>query len=167
MRFMPEDYRGTHTAPTSESAPAHDLTVNGVYPADVYTRPDWYEQDVGLDEMRKIQRLKGNPNASITIYRAVPFDVAEEAKKTGSPAKYVFRSGDWVTTSQKYAKDHGDSALNGKYRIFSKRVKAKDIYTNGDSIFEWGYNPATEEEKTKKSKTKGNASAIANAAKLK
>jgi hypothetical protein len=167
MRFMPEDYRGTHTAPTSESAPAHDLTGNGVYPADVYTRPDWYEQDAGLEEMKKIKRLKGNPNASITIYRAVPVEVAEEARKTGSPSKYVFRSGDWVTTSKQYAKDHGDSALQGEYRIFSKSVKAKDIYTDGNSIFEWGYNPAMEEEKTKKSKTKGNASAIANAAKLK
>jgi hypothetical protein len=167
MRFMPEDYRGTHTAPTSESAPAHDLTGNGVYPADVYTRPDWYEQDAGLEEMKKIKRLKGNPNASITIYRAVPVEVAEEARKTGSPSKYVFRSGDWVTTSKQYAKDHGDSALQEKYRIFSKSVKAKDIYTDGNSIFEWGYNPAMEEEKTQKSKTKGNASAIANAAKLK
>jgi hypothetical protein len=167
MRFMPEDYRGTHTAPTSESAPAHDLTGNGVYPADVYTRPDWYEQDAGLEEMKKIKRLKGNPNASITIYRAVPVEVAEEARKTGSPSKYVFRSGDWVTTSKQYAKDHGDSALQEKYRIFSKSVKAKDIYTDGNSIFEWGYNPAMKEEKTQKSKTKGNASAIANAAKLK
>jgi hypothetical protein len=166
IRYMPEAYRGTHTAPTSESAPAHDLTGNGVYPADVYTRPDWYEQDAGLEEMKKIKRLKGNPNASITIYRAVPVEVAEEARKTGSPSKYVFRAGDWVTTSKQYAKDHGDSALQGKYRIFSKSVKAKDIYTDGNSIFEWGYNPATE-GKAKKSKTKGNSSAIANASKLK
>jgi hypothetical protein len=167
MRFMPEAYRGEHTAPTTESAPASDLTSNGVYPADVYTRPDWYEQDDGLEEMRKIQRLKGKPDSPVWIHRAVPLDVAEEAMKLDSPLSYVFRGGDWVTTSKQYAKDHGESALNGKYRVFSKRVKAKDIYTNGDSIFEWGYNPEETEKTTKKSTAKGNSSAIANAAKLK
>ena len=167
MRFMPESYRGEHTAPTTESAPASDLTSNGVYPADVYTRPDWYEQDDGLEEMRKIQRLKGKPDGPVWIHRAVPLDVAEEAMKSDTPLRYVFRGGDWVTTSKQYAKDHGESALNGKYRVFSKRVKAKDIYTNGDSIFEWGYNPEETEKTTKKSTAKGNSSAIANAAKLK
>jgi hypothetical protein len=167
MRFMPEGYRGEHTAPTTESAPASDLTSNGVYPADVYTRPDWYEQDDGLEEMRKIQRLKGKPDSPVWIHRAVPLDVAEEAMKSDTPLRYVFRGGDWVTTSKQYAKDHGESALNGKYRVFSKRVKAKDIYTNGDSIFEWGYNPEETEKTTKKSTAKGNSSAIANAAKLK
>jgi hypothetical protein len=141
MRFMPEDYRGEHTAPTTESAPAHDLTGNGVYPSDVYARPDWYEQDNGLEEMRKIQRLKGKPDSPVWIHRAVPLDVAKKAMKSDSPIGEVFKSGDWVTTSKTYAKDHGESALNGKYEVFSKRVKAKDIYTNGDSIFEWGYNP--------------------------
>lgn len=44
--------------------------------------------------------------------------------------------GDWVGITKQYAKDHGDSALDD-YKIISKKVKAKDIYTNGDSIHEW------------------------------
>ena len=35
----------------------------------------------------------------------------------------------------------GESALGGKYKILSKTVKARDIFTNGDSIHEWGYDP--------------------------
>jgi len=48
--------------------------------------------------------------------------------------------GDWVSITKQYAKDHGDSVLND-YKIISKKVQAKDIYTNGDSIHEWGYDP--------------------------
>lgn len=48
-------------------------------------------------------------------------------------------SGDWVTISKIYAKDHGLHALNGKYKILTKKVKASQIFTDGNSIHEWGY----------------------------
>jgi hypothetical protein len=140
------EYRGQHSAPGADSAPAFDLTGNSVYPKDVYDMPHWYESDLGLEEMRKIQRLRGNPDAPVWIYRAVPKDVYDEAMERGlkegvSPLSLLLKDGDWVTTSKQYAKDHGASALKGEYQIVSRRVKAKDIHTNGDSIFEWGYNP--------------------------
>ena len=127
------DYRGQHKAPTLEAASADDLTKNGIYPNDVYMRPDWYESGDGLREMWKIRQYRGNPDASLTIYRAIPKDVPRAVNQ-----------GDWVTTSRKYAKQHGESALNGDYKIVSKKVRAKDIFTKGDSIFEWGYNPSNE-----------------------
>jgi len=49
--------------------------------------------------------------------------------------------GDWVTINKNYAKQHGESALNGKYKIIQKKVTAKDIHTDGNSIHEWGYSP--------------------------
>ena len=49
--------------------------------------------------------------------------------------------GDWVTINKEYAKDHGASALDGNYKIISKKVKASDLFTNGDSIHEFGYDP--------------------------
>ena len=49
--------------------------------------------------------------------------------------------GDWVTTSKQYAKDHGESLFKDAYKIISKRVRASEIFTNGDSIMEWGYYP--------------------------
>ena len=50
-------------------------------------------------------------------------------------------AGDWVTLTREYAKDHGESALNGEYKIISQKVKAKDVFTNADSIHEFGYQP--------------------------
>ena len=49
--------------------------------------------------------------------------------------------GDWVTINRDYAKAHGEGALSGEYKIVTKKVKAKDLYTNGDSIHEFGYWP--------------------------
>ena len=49
-------------------------------------------------------------------------------------------NGDWVTTSKLYAKQHGEANLNNNYKIVTKTVKASQLYTDGNSIFEWGYN---------------------------
>lgn len=55
--------------------------------------------------------------------------------------KVTINVGDWVAVSKQYATNHGKTALNNKYRIISKTVPAKHVYTNGDSINEWGYDP--------------------------
>lgn len=47
--------------------------------------------------------------------------------------------GDWVTPIRDYAVEHGEAHLNGEYEILKKNVKAKHIFTNGDSWLEWGY----------------------------
>lgn len=49
--------------------------------------------------------------------------------------------GDWVTTVRGYALNHGRSTLGGDYKIVSKTVKAKDLYTDGNSPYEFGYDP--------------------------
>jgi len=48
-------------------------------------------------------------------------------------------SGDWVTVNKQYAKEHGESALGGNYKILSQKVPAKKLFTNADSIHEFGY----------------------------
>lgn len=127
---------GAHSPADAESgAPAWDLSGNGVYPEDVYG-PNGYRYYATGDERLDRQAygivmdLDGKPNASVKIYRAVN-------ATTGAG----IIAGDWVTTVRAYAKDHGDSALGGNYKIVSKTVTAKDIYTSGDSWLEWGYNP--------------------------
>jgi len=50
--------------------------------------------------------------------------------------------GDWVTINPAYAKFHGKSWLDNQYKVLSKTVMAKELYTNGDSIHEWGYWPS-------------------------
>lgn len=55
----------------------------------------------------------------------------------------AIKPGDWVTTVRKYAVDHGKSALNDLYRIESKSVRADELFTDGNSWLEWGYDPAS------------------------
>ena len=55
--------------------------------------------------------------------------------------KIKINQGDWVTINPEYAKFHGRSWLNNKFKVITKTVRAKDLYTNGDSIHEWGYWP--------------------------
>lgn len=128
-----ETYRGEHEAPMRDSgAPLHDL--KGTYPDDFYgpRGQEFYGVGDGSDAraMSIVRALKGRKNASVTVYRAVPKDVTAKISR-----------GDWVTIDKQYAKDHGDGALNGKYKIIQKTVRAKELFTNGDSIQEWGYDP--------------------------
>ena len=71
--------------------------------------------------------MKDNPDKTVTIYRSVPKEVKE------------INAGDWVTTTREYARDHMEGEKN--WHILSKKVKAKDIATDGNSIHEWGYDP--------------------------
>jgi len=55
--------------------------------------------------------------------------------------KFGINAGDWVTISREYSKEHGKSTLNGQYKIISKTVKASEVFTDGNSIHEQGYDP--------------------------
>ena len=50
-------------------------------------------------------------------------------------------SGDWVSISKEYSIEHGKSNLGSKFKILSKTVPAKTLFTDGNSIHEWGYQP--------------------------
>ena len=70
-------------------------------------------------------------------------DEEEKVKKSNDKVENIDRinPGDWVTIVRRYAKEHGQDNLNNKFRIISKKVKAKDVYTDGNSLAEWGYSP--------------------------
>ena len=125
-------YRMQHQAPDADyGAPAHDLSK--MFPADVYTHPHYY--DTGHADYypthSKIRAAQGNPEKKIRIYRALP---AEHAHKG-------FATGDWVSTSKEYARDHGRHHEDPKHDwpVISTTVPAKHIHTEGD-LMEWGYN---------------------------
>lgn len=129
-----ESYQGQHSAPMKDSgAPLNNITKDGYYPEDVYGPNGLRYYGTGDEKLDAaaysvIRQAQGNPFAQVKMYRAVPSD-----------APSVINNGDWVTTVRQYAKDHGDSALNGDYRIVSKTVPAKKLFTNGDSWLEFGY----------------------------
>jgi len=82
-----------------------------------------------------INSVKGNPDAEVTIYRAVP----NEKNIT------KINSGDFVTLSKRYADLHGaggygrDGTDSGK--VLELKVKVKDIYWDQNDVNEFGYFP--------------------------
>jgi len=63
--------------------------------------------------------------------------------------KYAINEGDWVTPNRKYAIDHGESNLGGNYKILSKKVRADELFTDANSIQEFGYSPRESTQLTK------------------
>ena len=124
-----------HPPASPESgSPLYDLTQNGTYPEDIYSSNGLRYYGSGEDVMDAtaysiISAAEGNPRHQITVYRAV--------EKYGKP----IQPGDWVTTVKQYAKEHGESTLKGDYKIVSKTVSARDLFTEGNSMLEYGYHP--------------------------
>lgn len=106
----------------------HDLEelFPGIY-KDGHKRYRTSGDAVTSEAMDAINAVRGNPDAEVDIFRAVPQGVRD------------FNVGDWVTTSKSYAHKHGGHALNGKYDIITSKAKASDLYNPGDSIAEMGY----------------------------
>lgn len=132
-----DTYKGEHQAPMKDSgSPLWNLS--GIYPDDFYSSVGARYYGDGADPARdaravmQMQSLKGRPDRPVTIYRAVPKDI---------DSKKALNVGDWVTLDRQYAKEHGEGALNGNYKIVKKTVKARDLFTNGDSVYEFGYDP--------------------------
>ena len=78
--------------------------------------------------MREVRGVKGE--ATISVYRAVPTRVRADALQSG---------GQWVSPSRTYAEEHGAANLNGDYRIIEQKVRAADLWWDGNDIREWGY----------------------------
>jgi hypothetical protein len=124
-------YRGSHTAPDASVYGATLDNLTGIMPKDVYTQQGKSLYGLGnraVDHEWYMAALKakGNPDAEVTVYRAVPKGVKD------------INSGDWVTTSKTYAKDHGENSIGKGYKIISKNVKAKSLSTEGYP-YEFGY----------------------------
>lgn len=128
-------YQMGHTAPIDldEDSPLYELDRNS-YPSDVYSNKGMDYYGSGYDTADSltfdiINRVRGNPNADVVIYRAVHSSIPTDS----------INDGDWVTLTEEYAHEHGNNALRGNYKILTKVVKAADLYTDGNSIQEWGY----------------------------
>ena len=105
-------------------------------PEDIFVHPDKYSQGLptskesgkaiqtAIDDIRN-----GKKDVKIKVYRAVPTTVREGK----------LRNGDWVTPSKRYAELHGNSRLEGKYRIIEDEVPAGDLWWDSNDVNEWGY----------------------------
>ena len=125
--------------PDTHGAPLHDLTVS--FPEDVYGRnaQQFYGSAGDVLEgklWKRLQSLRGKPDAQVTIYRAVPKSLADAE----------IGPGDWVALGRGYAEIHGEGPLDGDYVIIEKEVRADEVFTSADSIQEAGYYPQQQQQ---------------------
>lgn len=109
-------------------------------PDDIFDHPERYVQgdSTSKEAARAIKATlnalkKGNKDAKIKVFRAVPLSVKEGR----------LRNGDWVTPSRAYADMHGNHRLEGEYRVIEEEVPAKDLWWDGNDVREWGYDDGT------------------------
>ncbi len=133
-----DEFRMAHRAPSYDEE-GYDKSMVDVANNKDDIRESLNEQlrmnrDRNRDESAKaigkaLSAIDRGEKPTITIYRAVP-----KSLKEGK-----VRNGDWVTLSESYAKQHGNHALEGDYRIMSEEVPAENLYWDGNDINEWGY----------------------------
>jgi len=144
-RYQPaeDDYRGTHKAPSGENGEGSLDAMDRTYPDDIYSANGARYYGSGnkndAEMIRIIQNLRGKPDQLVTVYRAIPNGV-----------KGDINAGDWVTPLKAYAVLHGERWEQGM-TILEKKVKAGELFTEGNSIYEFGWSP--------KSESKGGSSA--------
>jgi hypothetical protein len=134
--FMPaegDNYRGSHKAPSGESGEGSLDAMDRTYPEDIYSvngaRYYGTREKSDAEMISIIQNLRGKPDELVSVYRAVP-----------KGTKGEINAGDWVTPSKAYARLHGGRWEEGM-RIIEKKVPAKELFTEGNSIYEFGWSP--------------------------
>mgnify|MGYP003114849990 CR=1 FL=1 len=141
MKIESPEYQGHHQAPVDEDyhAPLHDMTR--IYPEDLYSNMGVHYYGDGSHDSREmdshshriIMSVRGDPEANVIVYRAVPYEVGGE-----------INPGDWVSTSRIYAVNHGRRFGHGEhgpggFRLLKREVKAKDLFSEGNSLHEYGW----------------------------
>lgn len=148
-------YRDSHLAPDADGGfNSHQLA--NVYP-DLNSRNFAREYGDGrpydAKTVKIMREMQKNPEGEITVYRAVPAGI--EAN--------TLNYGDWVAITKDYAIEHGNSRFDGKYKIIEQKVKGSDLYTDGNSIDEWGYSPQGHEVEVAKTRLKEQLERLNNA----
>ncbi len=131
-----EEERGIHRPMTVEGGAARLYDLTPAFGEEIYSENAIRYFGTGEDildnqTMKVLKSLRNRPEVDVTVYRAIPEDAS----------LVKLRSGDWVTVNRKYAEQHGERTLDGKYKIIEEKVKAKDLTTNADSFHEQGYYP--------------------------
>ena len=124
------EYRMDHRAPNSKyDDNLATIRESGLVPDDYWTKPQWYQSSgEEYEAFYAVKKALDSPRKTIRMYRAIPKGVKESE----------FRNGDWITPSRAYAQMEGQE-IPGGYRIITDVVKTKDVWWDGNSICEFGY----------------------------
>lgn len=130
--------------------PNRDVTIYRAVPSDITN-----ESKIAIFENEKKYILKHGkvpPGVETKLNSSAYYDkISNEIDrlKTLPPSQenpYKINAGDWVTINRSYAVDHGKREFGKNYKILSKKVKARELFTDGNSIHEWGYDPSPADE---------------------
>lgn len=103
---------------------------NGVSIADYRGALDGDGLPSDAESIAALRAAQGNPNAAVKVYRA------------GPPEATGLRAGDWVSPSRQYAEQHGEAIYGaGNFKVIESTEHAADLFTDGNSVNEWGYAP--------------------------
>lgn len=129
------DYHSTHAAPGPDfGTQLHDSdSINTGWFPDFYARPNLYSdsgnrEPYDAESQKAMMQYQNQPDAGVPIYRAGP--------------KGEINQGDWVTLSPSYALQHSYSNNDNPAEdmpIWTTSVPAHTLWTDGNSINEWGY----------------------------
>lgn len=147
-----EEWKDMHRAPNPQGG---DLSILEMaqgkmnVPGDFWTHPHWYgnnestHSDSFYTIKRLIERTKNhlasgkskNSIPGIRVYRAVPKEIKED----------IPRNADWVTPSEDYAREHGESRFGtGKYTIQRIFARADQLWWDSNDINELGFDDGKE-----------------------
>lgn len=133
------EYRGYHRAPSRErddvSLDDVDVMFPGIYELSNAARVFGHaglSNKIDAMTVDIIRSVRGRPDDMITIYRAIPASLDQN--------RHIINPGDWVTINKSYAIQHGLRFDDG-YKILQSKVRVGDLYTDGNSIHEFGYDP--------------------------
>lgn len=143
-----DSWKMDHKAPNSQDGYSNSMdNIDKSYGSDgsIYSQQAVYYYGEGREYDNKaisiIKSAKNNPEKMIKIYRAVPNSIKDTR----------VRNGDWVAIVKEYAIEHGGRVLDDDFRIIENTVPAKHLFSNGDSINEWGYDNGNANEVYKNS----------------
>lgn len=145
-----ESWKKNHRAPRKDEENSNPFNTEIIVPADYWTHPEWYTQirhnatdresyynlKSAIDKYKRLVaegKQEEADKVTVTMYRGVD--------RTANKKESKFRNGDWITPSREYALL---SAPYGKARVISQDVLLKDIWWDGNSINEWGYDDGSE-----------------------
>lgn len=133
------DFRMAHSAPDRENESLSTIKEGGVVPDDYWTHPHWY---AGTPEELVSHSIVSGALMRLENYRAEGKKTVPRIEVFRAVAKNVkegmFRNGDWVSPSERYARMEGES-IPGGYRIVSAKVPLDRLWWDGNSIAELGY----------------------------
>jgi hypothetical protein len=107
--------------------PLHDLTQG--FGPDVYDNLDKYTRSPVVKDL--ILRAKNDPAKKIRVHMLVP---------TGSRG---VNEGDVGWLDRAIASEHGKATMANGFRIATKNVAARELFTDGD-LSKWTWNPPKE-----------------------